>query len=104
MYLAAPADPLVRSKAEQRERDLRNGMSLPVRVRPTNALNAATRMSWLRAMLNGPEITFGEWNARVDRTANFLRSLEYLVGRTRFADGDDVDFAGVASVAGAEVE
>lgn len=42
----------------KRERDLRNGMSLPVRVRPRTALNAATRLPWLWRMLNGPEITF----------------------------------------------
>lgn len=42
----------------KRERDLRNGMSLPVRVRPGTALDAARRHRWLRGMLNGPEITF----------------------------------------------
>lgn len=43
----------------KRERDLRNGMSLPVRLRPGNALHAATRLRWLRNIVNGPEITFG---------------------------------------------
>lgn len=43
----------------KRERDLRNGMSLPVRLRPGNALNAATRLRWLRNIVTGPEITFG---------------------------------------------
>lgn len=43
----------------KRERDLRNGMSLPVRVRPASALDAARRLPWLWGMLNGPEITFG---------------------------------------------
>jgi len=43
----------------KRERDLRNGMSLPVRLRPRNALNAATRLRWVRNIVNGPEITFG---------------------------------------------
>ena len=42
----------------KRERDLRNGMSLPVRVRPQSALDAAFRLPWLWGMLNGPEITF----------------------------------------------
>ncbi len=42
----------------KRERDLRNGMSLPVRLRPTNIANSATRVGWLRKMLDGPEITF----------------------------------------------
>lgn len=42
----------------KRERDLRNGMSLPVRVRAGNAVNAATRLPWLWRLLNGPEVTF----------------------------------------------
>ncbi|MGI9622017.1 MAG: alpha-hydroxy acid oxidase, partial [Acidimicrobiales bacterium] len=42
----------------KRERDLRNGMSLPVRVRPSSAANASTRLPWVYRMLNGPEITF----------------------------------------------
>ena len=43
----------------KRERDLRNGMSLPVRVRPRNVLDTALHLPWLWRMLNGPEITFG---------------------------------------------
>lgn len=43
----------------KRERDLRNGMSLPVRVRPSSIANAACRLPWVWRMLNGPEITFG---------------------------------------------
>lgn len=42
----------------KRERDLRNGMSLPVRLRTASAANAALHMPWLWRMLNGPEITF----------------------------------------------
>ena len=42
----------------KRERDLRNGMSLPVRVRPRNVVDAGMHLPWLWRMLNGPEITF----------------------------------------------
>lgn len=42
----------------KRERDLRNGMSLPVRVRPRTAVDAALHYRWLWRMLNGPEVTF----------------------------------------------
>jgi L-lactate dehydrogenase (cytochrome) len=42
----------------KRERDLRNGMSLPVRVRPRNVVDAALHLPWLWRMLCGPEITF----------------------------------------------
>ena len=43
----------------KRERDLRTGMSIPARLRASNAANAALRLPWLWRMLNGPEITFG---------------------------------------------
>ena len=42
----------------KRERDLANGMSLPVRIRPKNALNTLRKPKWLLGLLNGPDITF----------------------------------------------
>jgi isopentenyl diphosphate isomerase/L-lactate dehydrogenase-like FMN-dependent dehydrogenase len=42
----------------KRERDLRNGMSLPVRVRPRSIVDVGLHLPWLWRMLNGPEITF----------------------------------------------
>ena len=42
----------------KRERDLRNGMSLPVRVRPRSLVDAVFHLPWIWHMLNGPEITF----------------------------------------------
>lgn len=42
----------------KRERDLRNGMSLPVRVRPRSIVDVSLHLPWLWRMLNGPEITF----------------------------------------------
>ncbi|MGI9598551.1 MAG: alpha-hydroxy acid oxidase [Acidimicrobiales bacterium] len=42
----------------KRERDLRNGMSLPVRVRPAAIGDAVRHLPWLCRMLQGPEITF----------------------------------------------
>jgi isopentenyl diphosphate isomerase/L-lactate dehydrogenase-like FMN-dependent dehydrogenase len=42
----------------KRERDLTNGMSLPIRIRPRNALNTLRKPRWLLGLLNGPEITF----------------------------------------------
>jgi L-lactate dehydrogenase (cytochrome) len=42
----------------KRERDLRTGMSIPVRLRASSAANAALPLPWLWRMLNGPEITF----------------------------------------------
>ena len=42
----------------KRERDLANGMSLPVRIRPRNALNTLRKPKWLLGLLTGPDITF----------------------------------------------
>jgi len=42
----------------KRERDLRNGMSLPPRIRTRGALDAARRPRWIRGLVSGPEITF----------------------------------------------
>jgi L-lactate dehydrogenase (cytochrome) len=42
----------------KRERDLRNGMSLPPRIRLRAALDASWRWRWLRGFAGGPEITF----------------------------------------------
>ncbi len=43
----------------KRERDLRNGMSLPPRIRWRSALDTARRLRWLRHLIGGPDITFG---------------------------------------------
>ena len=43
----------------KRERDLRNGMSLPPRIRWSSALGTARRLRWLRHLISGPDITFG---------------------------------------------
>lgn len=43
----------------KRTRDLRNGMSLPPRLRLNNFVDAAWRVQWLREFFTGPEITFG---------------------------------------------
>lgn len=42
----------------KRERDLRNGMSLPPAIRPRGAIDAAWRVSWLRGLVTGPAINF----------------------------------------------
>jgi L-lactate dehydrogenase (cytochrome) len=45
----------------KRERDLRNGMSLPIQLRASGVANAALRLPWLWRMLSGPEITFANF-------------------------------------------
>ena len=43
----------------KRERDLANGMSIPPSIRPAGILDAARHPRWLRGLLTGPELTFG---------------------------------------------
>ncbi len=45
----------------QRERDLRNGLTLPPRITPRNLLDTVRRVSWLRDMLTTPRPTFGNF-------------------------------------------
>jgi L-lactate dehydrogenase (cytochrome) len=56
----------------KRERDLRNGMSLPPKIRFGGALDAARRPRWLKGMALGPEITFANLRgiAEGDTAAN----------------------------------
>jgi L-lactate dehydrogenase (cytochrome) len=42
----------------KRERDLRNGMSLPPKIRLRGAVDASWRLGWLRGLATGPAITF----------------------------------------------
>ncbi|MBT94763.1 MAG: alpha-hydroxy-acid oxidizing enzyme [Acidimicrobiaceae bacterium] len=43
----------------KRERDLRNGMSLPVTIRPGQYLHYLSRPKWLSGIVKNPAITFG---------------------------------------------
>jgi L-lactate dehydrogenase (cytochrome) len=42
----------------RRERDLRNGMSIPPRITPRNVYQGACHPRWVTHLLRGPEITF----------------------------------------------
>ncbi len=44
-----------------RERDLRNGFTVPPRVTPANALDMARRVPWLLSFVRGPRITFANY-------------------------------------------
>lgn len=43
----------------KRERDLANGMSIPPRIKVSGAMDALRRPRWLKGILTGPELTFG---------------------------------------------
>jgi len=44
-----------------RERDIRNGLTLPPRITPRNVLDMVRRVSWLGAVLRNPRPTFGNF-------------------------------------------
>jgi len=43
----------------KRERDLANGMSIPPRIKARGVADALRRPRWLKGLLTGPELTFG---------------------------------------------
>ncbi|WP_419918182.1 alpha-hydroxy acid oxidase [Candidatus Poriferisocius sp.] len=98
----------------KRERDLRNGMSLPPRIRWNRALDTARRPRWLHQLVTGPDITFGSLvglgigndasaiGAYVDRElADPSRTWEDLAWLRREWDGPLL-IKGVITVADAE--
>jgi L-lactate dehydrogenase (cytochrome) len=56
--------------AGQRERDLRNGFTVPPRITPANALDTARRWRWMRDVLLGSRLTLG--NVPHSRSEGFL--------------------------------
>ncbi len=71
----------------KRERDHRNGMSLPPRVGPSQALDAALHPRWLWHLLSGPSITYGSLVGLLPDAAGFSSIAEYanreLVDQTK---------------------
>ena len=61
----------------KRERDLRNGMALPPRIGPAQALDAARRPRWLCHLLRGPSINFGSLVDLVPGAAGAASIAEY---------------------------
>jgi isopentenyl diphosphate isomerase/L-lactate dehydrogenase-like FMN-dependent dehydrogenase len=49
----------------RRERDMRNGMSIPPRITPHNVYQGARHPGWVTHLLRGPEITFANFKALV---------------------------------------
>jgi L-lactate dehydrogenase (cytochrome) len=43
----------------QRHRDIKNGMTVPLKVRPANVIDVATKPRWVWSVLNGRRKTFG---------------------------------------------
>jgi isopentenyl diphosphate isomerase/L-lactate dehydrogenase-like FMN-dependent dehydrogenase len=80
----------------KRERDLRNGFTLPVRLRPSAALEVARHPRWLRDLVFGPPITFRNFsdasfggntadtwkfiNAELSNPGATFRDLEWIRG------------------------
>ena len=47
-----------------RQRDTRNGMTIPPRIRLRSAIDAARRPMWVLNLLSGPPITFGNFSSQ----------------------------------------
>jgi isopentenyl diphosphate isomerase/L-lactate dehydrogenase-like FMN-dependent dehydrogenase len=77
----------------QRERDLRNGATIPPKITVRNVVDVLQRISWLRGVLLGPQITFknfvGDTQASLEDSAI---SLWQYIGRQHDAsvDWDDL--------------
>jgi L-lactate dehydrogenase (cytochrome) len=49
-----------------RERDVRNGFTIPPRIGLDNVFDYASKLGWLWRMANGPRITFGNLDSATD--------------------------------------
>lgn len=63
----------------QRERDLRNGLSIPPRLTARSALDLARRLPWLAAAARGPGMTMANYVGHVPG-ADDIRSLGRYIG------------------------
>jgi len=78
----------------QRERDLRNGATIPPRVTFSNALDTALRLSWLFNFLRDPWIDFANVKGRATGSGSRILSLgEYTTAQfDPTVDWDDLDW------------
>jgi isopentenyl diphosphate isomerase/L-lactate dehydrogenase-like FMN-dependent dehydrogenase len=73
----------------QRERDIRNGMTIPLRLRPGGILDAGRRMSWLYGLARGPAVTFANFTDIVGIRGGSASSLADFVNREMMNPGAD---------------
>lgn len=62
--------------AGRRERDLKNGFTIPPKLSASNVLNVLSRPGWLKSYMLGPDITFGNFTIGADQSfANMARFI-----------------------------
>lgn len=62
-----------------RERDARNGFSVPPKINPADALNALMHPGWLMRTLRGPRLTFGNYKTGADE--GFLQLSKHIANQ-----------------------
>lgn len=62
-----------------RERDARNGFSVPPRISAADALNALMHPGWLMRTLRGPRLTFGNYKTGADQ--GFLQLSKHVANQ-----------------------
>ncbi|MGI9228935.1 MAG: alpha-hydroxy acid oxidase [Gammaproteobacteria bacterium] len=63
--------------AGQRERDLRNGFTVPPQIRPANVLNTLCHPAWLWHFLAGPPISLANVKQYVEADKNLFSVIDY---------------------------
>jgi L-lactate dehydrogenase (cytochrome) len=65
----------------RRERDYRNGFSVPPRVTPRNVVAYASRPGWAWRLLTGPRITFANFDDLEERGLGFTSLANYVASQ-----------------------
>ncbi len=73
----------------QRERDLRNGMTIPLRLRAGGVFDAARRASWIYGLARGPSVTFGNFADVGGTRGRSASTLAEFVNREMMNPGAD---------------
>jgi L-lactate dehydrogenase (cytochrome) len=78
----------------QRERDLRNGAKIPPKITFSNVVDAVQRVGWLRGVLFGTKITFGNFVGATAELGDGAVSLWQYIGEQNdpSVDWDDLDW------------
>jgi L-lactate dehydrogenase (cytochrome) len=76
----------------KRERDARNGFSVPPRISAADAVNALMRPGWLMRTLKGPRLTFANYKTAADE--GFLQLSQHIANQFDPAvTWDDIEWA-----------
>jgi L-lactate dehydrogenase (cytochrome) len=65
----------------QRHRDIRNGLSVPPRLTPANALDMALKPGWVQRVLCGKRKTFGNLAGHVPGSNNLNTVSQWIAGQ-----------------------